>query len=422
MTSSKMLRSLFLLLVVLGAVAHADEPRYEMQGHSKFRLIGQHFPDSSLFRDLAGAVSTDLEGDLRLAFSADAGPWSFDVDYQLFALYGDSIEWTRDTNPAELLVGRLPNDDRRLMRLTDVIRDEGKGALLHRLDRLSVKYSSEKTVMRLGRQALSWGNGLFYSPMDLVNPFDPAAIDTEFKAGDDMLYAQYLRDNGDDVQGAIVVRRDLVTGDVDSDQGTVALKYHGFRGDAEYDLLVAEGHGDTVFGIGGIRSIGGAIVRGDVVVTDTTDQTRVQLVANLSYSWVWGGRNVSGAVEYYFNGFGQHEGQYGLPSLAGNADLLARLARGELFTLGRNYFAGSLLVEMSPLWTLTPTLLANVDDTSALLQFVTQYSLSDDMTFLGSVNLPLGSNGTEFGGIDAGVQDTYLSTGASLFAQLAWYF
>ena len=29
-------------------------------------------------------------------------------------------------------------------------------------------------MVRVGRQALSWGNGLSYAPMDLVNPFDPA--------------------------------------------------------------------------------------------------------------------------------------------------------------------------------------------------------------------------------------------------------
>ena len=83
-----------------------------------------------------------------------------------------------------------------------------------------------------------------------------------------------------------------------------------------------------------------------------------------------------------------------------DASLLERLARRELYALGRNYLAGSLMIEMSPLWLLTPTLLANVDDPSALLQLVTQYSLSDNMTFLGSINVPIGYDGSEFGGID----------------------
>jgi hypothetical protein len=145
------------------------------------------------------------------------------------------------------------------------------------------------------------------------------------------------------------------------------------------------------------------------------------VVANWSYSWTWRGRNMSGALEYFFNGFGQAGGRYDPASLAGNPDLLARLARGETFTLGRHYLAGSVLVEMTPLWTITPTVLANVADPSALVQIVTSLSLSDEMTFLGSLNMPVGPKGSEFGGIGNG-GDLYLSTGPGIFAQLAWYF
>jgi hypothetical protein len=218
--------------------------------------------------------SIDIEGDLRLNFSARHGRWSFETAYQLFALHGDSIEWTRDLGDAAgLFIARLPNDERRLFNLTDVLHDKGRNALVHRIDRLAVGYTSEKAVLRFGRQALSWGNGLFYSPMDLVNPFDPAAIDTEFKSGDDMLYGQYLRDNGDDLQAAVVFRRDVNTGDVEAESGTSALKYHGFAGNSEFDLLVASNYGDAVLGVGGLRSIGGAVWRSDIVVAATDDDT-----------------------------------------------------------------------------------------------------------------------------------------------------
>ena len=306
--------------------------------------------------------------------------------------------------------------------LTHVIYDEDKAAILHRLDRLWVSYSSEKAVVRFGRQALTWGNGLFYSPMDLVNPFDPAAIDTEYKVGDDMLYGQYLSDSGADMQGAVVFRRDLLSGDVESDKGTVALKYHGFAGETEYDLLAATSYDDPVIGVGVVRSIGGALFGGDLVVTETTSDTYLQAVANLSYFWMWGSKNVSGTVEYYFNGFGQHDGQYDPISLLENPDLLLRVSRGEMFTLGRNYAAGSLMIELTPLWTVTPTMLLNIDDPSALFQLITQYSLGDNTTLLGSLNIPLGRDGTEFGGAETGIPDLYLSRGAGFFAQFAFYF
>ena len=124
----------------------------------------------------------------------------------------------------------------------------------------------------------------------------------------------------------------------------------------------------------------------------------------------------------FYNGFGQEVGAYDLPSLGTNPDLSNRLARGELFSIGRHYLAGSMTVEMSPLWLLTPTVFLNVEDGSALVQLVTNNDLKENLTFLGSLNVPVGPSGTEYGGIGAGTPDRYLSRDLSVFAQIAWYF
>lgn len=398
-------------LLLLAAIAGADPVTTEVGGHAKLRLTGQSHPDDSLFRDLVGSDALDGLADLRLNAVAKSRGWTLDAAWQLVGVDADTLPLTG-----------LPGDDRRLFDLTGVI-DEGRdNAVLHRLDRLWVGYTSEKTVLRLGRQALTWGNGLFYAPMDLVNPFDPASIDTEYKAGDDMLYAQYLRDNGDDLQAAYVARRNPQSGDAGSDEATAAIKYHGVAGPGEYDLLLARSYGAAVLGAGVGRSVGGAVWSADLVVSDTDLDTYAQFVTNLTYSWTAFGRNMSGAIEYYYNGFGQRRGAYAPSSLLANPDLFVRLERGELFALGRHYVAGSVTIEMSPLWTLSPTLLANVSDPSGLFQLVTSYSLADNMTLLGSINVPLGPDGSEFGGIDAGIPGRYLSIDAGLFAQVAYYF
>ena len=49
-----------------------------------------------------------------------------------------------------------------------------------------------------------------------------------------MIYAQYLRNNGDDFQIAQVFRRDPVTGHPEADASTTAVKYHGLAGDGEF--------------------------------------------------------------------------------------------------------------------------------------------------------------------------------------------
>ncbi len=412
--------TLLLVAVALSGAASSQETEYDFGGHIKGRLLGQSFPDNSAFNQLIGSTALDIASDLRLNFEASKGRWTFNTAYQLFAGYGDRINLAGQLpgNPGN----RLANDDRRFFNLTHVIDDDGKFVALHRLDRLWLGYASDKAVVRFGRQALSWGNGLIFSPMDIVNPFDPTQVDTEFKPGDDMLYGQYLRDNGDDVQFSYVVRRNIVSGDPSFDESSVAAKYHGIVGNAEFDLLVASNYGDATLAVGGNRSIGGAIWRGDLVVTDAASGSKVQLVTNISYSWVWRGKNVSGVAEYYFDEFRQKDGHYDTESLAQNPELLQRLARGQTFTIGRHYFAGGLTIEMTPLWILAPTLFTNLEDGSTLLQIVTRNNLSEEMEFIGALNIPIGPDGSEYGGIGLDMPGVYLSTDASLFAQLAWYF
>ena len=408
-------------------LAVSAETDYELGGFVKTRGSLQSFPEDSLLRELAGSNATDLSGEFRLLFEASRGAWDVKADGQLIALYGDTVEYTReiaDLAPGfEALFGRLPNDDRRWFDLTSEIEDEDKRALIARLERASVGYTGANTVARFGRQAISWGNGLVYSPMDIVNPFDPTQVDTEYKAGDDMLYGQFLRGNGDDIQATAVVRRDPLTDDVETEQGTVAAKYHGLLGVSEYDLLAAWHYDEPLAAIGATHEIGGAVWRGDLVLSFTDDDgTVTQFVTNLSYSWEWWGKNISGTAEYFFNGFGRRDDCYTPDCLASDPALVERIARRQLYTLGRHYLAGGLMVEVTPLFTLTPNLFWNVGDGSALLQIVPQYSLGDNFVLLGAVGLPLGPSGTEYGGIDTGIPGRYFSTDFSAFLQLGWYF
>ena len=422
MTLSNARRNGLLLLCLLSTAAGAQETVTEWSGHAKARGLFDTFPDNSVFQTIAGDTATGGELDMRLKFSARRSRWSIDADYQAFVLAGDRVRLARQLGLAQgpATIGVL-DDARRWFDFTHVVRERSDVSVLHRLDRLALSYTSTNTVVRFGRQTLSWGGGLFFSPFDIVNPFDPAAVDTEYKTGDDMLYAQYLRANGDDVQFAWVVRRDPLSGDVDADEGTVAVKYHGIAGDSEYDLLLAENRDRTTIGIGGNRSIGGAVLRADVVFADA-DSLEVEALINLSYSWTWRGKNMNGAIEYYYNGWGIGDGNYDPVSLAARPELTERIARGETFTLGRNYLGAGVTVEMTPLFLLTPNLFANLDDPSALLQMLGQYSLGDNLTLLGALNVSLGPDGSEFGGIESGLPGQFLSRSAGVFAQLGWYF
>ena len=63
------------------------------------------------------------------------------------------------------------------------------------------------------------------------------------------LYASFAALAPADLQGAAVARRNPISGDVKSDQATTALKFHGFVGEWEFDLLLAEHYDDLVAGV-----------------------------------------------------------------------------------------------------------------------------------------------------------------------------
>ena len=416
----KLLVMTCLLVFTLNAPVMADSPSFN-GGHLKYRSLLTTFPNDSLFLDFVDTPAIDQSGDLRLKFHWKTNGFQVVSDYQLIAQYGDSIRLANSL-PAQLLTQNpAPNDNNRLFDLTHVLSQDNNSILSHRLDRLYLNITSSKAVVRIGRQAVSWGNGLIYSAMDFFNPFDPASVDNEYKVGDDMMYAQYLRQSGDDLQAVWVVRRDA-SGKVDNEVDSIAAKYHGFIGDNEYDFLLAEHYNDTIVGIGGITNVGGAVWRGDVTVTNTQTKNINSLVTSLSYSWMSWGHNVSGILEYFYNGFGQADGDYSPSALAANPELVERFNRGELFTLGRQYIAASALIEITPLWILTPNVFININDHSFLTQLVSSYDLKQNWQLQTALSIPGGEPGTEFGGIDSGIVDKKLSTDLSLYVQLAWYF
>ena len=393
----------------------------DISGHTKYRLLHTRYPADSIYSRYIGDQGSDQNIDLRLKLNWEPGStWRMQADYQLIALSGDTLEASR-VMPATLYPDQpLQNDDYRLFDLTRVLHERDDRALMHRFDRFYIDHTSRKTVVRFGRQAITWGNGLIYTPMDFFNPFDPSAIDKEYKTGDDMLYGQYLLDNGNDVQIVRVFRRNAQH-TLSNHVATAAAKYHGLTDSSEYDILLAQHYGDTILGLGGNTALGGAVWHGDLTITKTIDDKITSLVTGLSYSWIWGETNYSGVVEYFYNGFGIGNGNY-TESLAQKPALLKRIQRGELYTLGKQYLAASATIEVTPLLNLTPTLYHNLSDGSSLVQFLSQYSLSQNTQLLAAVDIPTGPGGTEYGGIDTGTDGLKLNYDYRFSLQLAWYF
>jgi hypothetical protein len=393
----------------------------ETGGHIKSLMSVVNIPGDSLLQEFSDDPARDINLDARLNLSGNSGAWSWQSDYQLLAQQGDRLKLVQEYPNLGFIDSALTDDDRRVLDLSHRISDQDDRVITQRLDRLTLSHTTDKTVLKIGRQAVSWGNGIIYNPVDFFNPFDPAAIDTEYKTGDDMLYAQYLQDSGSDLQAVWVGRRDDED-NVNADVSSLAFKYHFFADSSEIDLLAAEHYDAQVFALGAAVDIAEAIWRGDIMLTDTGDEKFTSLVLNWSYAWLAGGKNLTTTLEYFHNGFGIDDGNYDPQALGRNPELVARIERGELFTLAENYLAAAATIELAPLWLLTSTVFRNLDDDSMLVQIFSQHDLQQDLQLLLGTNLPSGSDGSEFGGIDSGVPDQPLAVGASLFAELAWYF
>ena len=394
---------------------------FELRGHVKGQATQTQLPSDSLLRDFADDPLRDLGLELRLNLQDRVGAWGWQVDYQLLTLDGDRLELRQQNPGLDFGAGALPDDDRRVFDLDHRIHDQDSRVAAHRLDRFYLSYSSASTVLNIGRQAVSWGNGLIYNPVDFFNPFDPAAVDTEYKTGDDMIYAQYLFDSGDDLQAVWVGRRDD-SDDLTRAVSSIALKYHGFAGGGEYDLLLGEHFDERLLAIGGALDYAEAVWRADLMRVDGDTGDVTSAVLNWSYSWIALERNMSAIIELHRNGFGIDDGDYSPAALSTNTALVERILRGELFTLGERYLGASLTIEIHPLWQLTTTLFRNLDDDSSLLQVFSRHDLAPERQLLLALNLPSGDEGSEFGGIDSPVPDRTLALGNSAFAQLAWYF
>lgn len=298
-----------LALAVSGFSAPARAEAWTLGGHIKYQFTYTDYRADDLAAVLGDDRARDHDVDIRLKAEKRTGPWDFVAHYEVLAVSGDTLEARRRMAvlglPAAGTAMGLPDDRRQLFDLTDEITDRERRAAVHRLDRLSVGHRTPRQALRFGRQVISWGNGLVFHPLDFVNPFSPIAIDKDYKTGDDMFYGQWRLGEWDDVQVIILPRRDPATHRLRGDQSSYAAKLRTRAGGFDLDLIAARHFDENLVGLGVVRSAGGAVWRLDAGYADLRNGGGAfSLVTNLDYSWMWGGKNVYGYVEYFRNGVG----------------------------------------------------------------------------------------------------------------------
>jgi hypothetical protein len=402
----------------------------EWGGYIKVRGSASWPGEESVYQLPGTGTNYDGSAEGRLKNKLYFGEWGyFETHYELVLLGGDTWEKERELEGLfpglfedSLFVGATVEDDRRLLDLTRTIRQTDHYILYHRLDRLSLSLLPKWGVVRIGRQAVTWGNGFLFNPMDLVNPFLPADIEREYKVGDDMVYVQLPLESTGDLQFLYVPRREPLTGNVQWSQSSLAGKLHVASGTTEFDMMAAKHFDDQVAGLGSTGYLGDATWRLNTTWTfvgkDSDLSDYLSLVANMDYSWVWWAKNFYGFIEFFYNGLGSES----YTEAFADPDVLERLERGQVSTLGRTYLGGHIRVELHPLLNVFFTAINNTADPSGVLQPRATWDISENCQITFGGNIYYGALGTEYGGFR--IQGTnFLTTPAdSAFLWFSFFF
>ena len=121
------------------------------------------------------------------------------------------------------------------------------------------------------------------------------------------------------------------------------------------------------------------------------------VVANLDYAFGFREQAGYAFIEYYHNGWGSNAAAEDITNVAPSS--LARLNRGELFVIERNYAAIGTSLGLSPLLNFTITAIVNLDDWAPLTQTAFSYTAGNNTTFEAGMIAPTGGRADEFGGV-----------------------
>lgn len=276
------------------------------------------------------------------------------------------------TDPAGLLP--LPRDS--VNRTVDLEKNWGEGSRFQNqlfVDRLNLRTERLGVEWTLGRQAIGFGRIALFSPLDVIAPFPPDALDTDVRPGVDALRGVRYFGRGGQI-GGVAVAGDR--GQNDSYLATFSLNVRGI------DLLALAGslRERPMAGFGLAGSLGGLGLKGEIsgyggrdVGKEGGDLHDTFAIGALE-TWY---RFDSGLVllsEYLYNGAGV-DGPADYPQ----ALAAAPFAEGLSFLLGRHYLLVGPSYEVHPLFKVNGLLIWNLEDDSFLLRPLLDCSLSDNL-------------------------------------------
>lgn len=292
-----------------------------------------------------------------------ATDWAFEAALDQQFLWSDLAEIFR---PGESDFNRITGLDR-----TWEHSDEATSRL--QVDRLNLRWRNPRISLSAGRQAIGFGRILIFSPLDVIDPFAPDALDTDVRSGVDALRAT-LHYRLDGQLGVIAILGKEAR--YDSQLVTWSDNYNGI------DLLMIGGRlrGRSMLGAGLAGSLGTLGLKGEISVHRGRDLDEPGGDLYSSYAlaaveiWYRFDNGLSLILEFLYNGPGSRNPR-DYPEVLASAPL----QEGLTHLLGRRHLMVAPAYELHPLVNLQGIILWNLDDDSVLLRPTFNLNLADNL-------------------------------------------
>ena len=319
--------------------------------------------------------------DLRLKFSGGYSTWlSWELHHNLTARFRPAGE-----SAFELTPGTTATAAEEAIPLSYDLWDTPHFLLHGRVDRANLSFHAPGFDATIGRQPISFGTGLFFTPMDLLAPYAPQVVDREYKPGVDAVRRDGFFGATGRLTGVVGVTDEL------DEVGLFAAGYGGFTVRiTDLNFFAAKIRRDLVLGVGTATSVGPVSLHGDVTVTvpfaedDDGEREEDPFIRAVGGASIRTGFGMSVMGELYFQSTGTKERTDYVQVAARD-----RFVRGELWTLGKFYGGFSISQVIIPIVVVSGSAMLNFLDPSALVGVGLSWSVAEnaDLTVGGFIAL-----------------------------------
>jgi hypothetical protein len=331
----------------------------DLTSRIRFGVHYEHRPRVLSNGFLLSAASDSLQGDETVPLRITPLQWEI------------AAAETQDSPVAELLGGGAPTF-----------------VWEHEIDRLFLVFSLPRADITVGRQAVGWGMGRLWSPLDVFAPLTATDLDREERRGIDAIRLTLPFSPTSFME--VVVAAGHHVDDEGEEQirwrdSAAAWLLRGLHWGIEWMVMAGKVGADVVYGGGLMGQILGVALRGEV--TRTTDENRESAVRATAGIEFGTSINLSGIIEYHYNGFGTLDTD---DYLSVATEQASRLSRGMVSGLGQHYAGLTLMYQPLPNFSASFVYLQNCQDGSLMLGPAIDYVITDEVRLALAAFVPIG--------------------------------